>query len=71
MIRVILTIESRDGNIHTRLETDGAMLARADEIAHCEAIRTALRMVAGRLVRSAQYTKDLPPSGGEKQQQKP
>ncbi len=68
MIRLIMTIESKGDDLHTRVETDGAMLATGKEIAFCEKLRDAIGSIAGTKVRSVQYTKDLPPSGGNKQQ---
>ncbi len=68
MIRLIITIETRNDEVFTRLETDGIMLARASEIKQCELIRNALREVCGEVTKMVTYTKDLPPISGRKQQ---
>ncbi len=71
MIRMILTIEQNaDGDVSTKLASDGVQqgYTRREHII-AELIRAAINEVAGRKIASFEYVKDLPPWGGEKQQQ--
>ena len=70
MIRMIIEVEELPGgNIATRLHSDGVQkYSTRLEIMTIDLIRDAIGKVAGRKVKSFVYTKDLPPSGGNKQQ---
>ncbi len=69
MIRVILTIEQKGGDVHIKFETDGVQKGyTTKESIVLQNLRQVIRLAVGEPVASVEYTKDLPPSGGRKQQ---
>ncbi len=69
MIRMIIEItQDNAGDVSTKLMTDGLQTqCKRYELMTAELIRDAINKVAGQKIQSFVMTKDLPPSGGNKQ----
>ncbi len=68
MIRLIIEIEQKGDAVGTRFQTDGLQKNITPmEMKVVDALRSLFPLILGEKIRSSEYSKDLPPSGGNKQ----